>query len=134
MRMSDSRGFSLIEIVVTVTVMAVLSVAGFVTYQGTNTKTRDEKRKTDLQKIASSLEMIYQDQGFYPETLTDEIQKYLPTVPTDPKNGYSYAYNSTVGSYELFAHMEDVGSTNGSYSVECIHQQQFSCNYRIKGR
>jgi len=127
--MKKRKGFTLIELVIVTTIMMMLSVAGLVNYSAVNRKNRDEKRKADLQKMVTTLEIQYQAQGYYPANVT---------LPTDPRSqtGYSYIYRTGGGntpfSYELLAHMEDLGSTNGNYNYLCISQHPSSCNYRIK--
>jgi len=127
-------GFTLIELIVTMTVVAVLTTLAMISYGGTNKRARDGRRMSDLQRVAIALEMARQVGGTYPVEDVDFQAPYLITAgflstwPADPK-GYRYAYNQNNNgySYTLRAHMEDVGSTNGSWWNAC----GTSCNYRM---
>jgi prepilin-type N-terminal cleavage/methylation domain-containing protein len=112
------KGFSFIELIVVVTIIAVLSVAGVISYSAANKKSRDSRRISDLEKMRMALEMVRQVGVTYPTTIGVLAPDYMQTVPTDPKSdGSAYLYqqlNSGYG-YQLTASMEDLGSTNGAY-------------------
>lgn len=82
-----SRGFSLVEILVTVTIIAVLTAVGVVSYSSVNKRSRDAKRKSDLEQIRSALEMYRVDTGNYPCNNT-------PLSPTYVQGWVSYPYAS----------------------------------------
>lgn len=96
-----SAGFTLIEIMVATTIIAVLSVIGIVSYNSVNKRSRDAKRKSDLEQVRSALEMYRADNGSYPGTSATFITlttldagngtgplvpSYLPSIPMDPKS------------------------------------------------
>lgn len=113
------RGFSLVELLVVATVMAVLSIVGVVSYTNLNKKSRDSKRNSDLEQLRSALEMFRADKGFYPEVNTSSfdsassldtgdantglVPTYLPAIPSDPKTPtqdyYYYPTNASGGNY-----------------------------------
>lgn len=109
------RGFSLVELLVVATVMAVLSIVGVVSYTNLNKKSRDSKRSGDLEQLRSALEMFRADKGYYPAVgttgFTDAedldtgnantglVPTYIPAIPTDPRDAdYGYYYYATNGS------------------------------------
>ena len=49
--MKNKKGFTLIELIVSITIIAVLTVAGVISYGGANKKARDNRRMADLEKI-----------------------------------------------------------------------------------
>jgi len=117
----NRNGFTLIELIVVITIIAVLTVVAMVSFGGVNKKSRDGQRMADLEKVRIALEMARQVGGSYPprneQTLMPEglVPTYLSEMPTDPKEGgYAIWFNSPY-SYNLYAKMEDLGSTNGSY-------------------
>lgn len=67
----NRRGFTLIELMVVVSVIAVLSTVGLVTYTNAQKNSRDAKRKADLGQIQSALELYYNINGRYPKTPDD---------------------------------------------------------------
>lgn len=79
--MKSSRGFTVIELIVVVTLFAVASVVFFVQKNHVETAARDEARKTSINAMYYSLEEVYfKAHSAYPRTLTAET---LPSV--DPE-------------------------------------------------
>lgn len=114
------RGFTLVELLVTISIVAILSVIGIVIYSQVTVNARDARRKIDLQNIAQALEVYYQKNGRYPITtdwilsnntiwITDSdpakplVPDFISSLPQDPKSngghpwdpgGFGYAYCS----------------------------------------
>jgi len=92
--MKKHTGFTLIELLVATTIIAVLIAIGTVSYSSVNRKSRDTKRKSDIEQVRAALEMFRADNGNYPvdenELLTGS---YIPKIPVDPKN-VEYLYTS----------------------------------------
>lgn len=53
------RGFSIVELIIVITVMGILLVLGVVNMRSTQTSARDDERKTDTETIAIQLENFY---------------------------------------------------------------------------
>jgi Tfp pilus assembly protein PilE len=124
------NGFSFVELIVVVTIIMVITVAGTLSYQSTSQKSRDGKRMSDLQKMAVALEMFKQENVIYPALPSGLVSEYMQELPTDPKAGFSYDYSRTPTeySYVLYAQMENVGSTNFSPGIAGCGG---TCNYRL---
>jgi len=111
MRLEKNKGFTLMELLVVMTIMAVLMGLALVSYQGARKTARDGKRKSDLEEIRGALEMCRTDIGIYlgvsfGSALTCDGKTYLNPVPVDPVNSgdYVYTYNSPDGAtYTLCA-------------------------------
>lgn len=130
-------GFTLVELLVAMTIVMVLTVVGIVNYGSAQKSARDAKRKSDLEKIRIALEMAKQDHnGCYPSSVNplDDAGGYLDKIPVDPKVGGNYCFPFTgdpctydaVGpvlgntAYELYAHMEVAKNRTGTYAgVPC---------------
>jgi prepilin-type N-terminal cleavage/methylation domain-containing protein len=130
---NKKEGFTLIELIVSITIVAVITTLAMVNFGATNKKARDSRRASDLQKVAIALEMSRQVGGTYP-TASGGLPTglvaagYLQVWPTDPKS-YSYVYAApTSYTYTLSAYMEDLGSTNMAPSGSC---GTVTCNFRI---
>ncbi len=110
--MNSQRGFSLLELLVTVAIIGILSVIAVVSLTGVQKNTRDVKRQTDLKLIQGALEQYYADQHFYPATTAVTFspppaipatiksptgtRTYLNQIPTDPLTSniqYKYVAN-----------------------------------------
>ena len=126
-------GFTLFELLVSISIIAVLTAVAVVSFGGLNRKTRDARRISDLEKIRLSLEAVKQVGNTYPVNLTTLVgSSLLEKIPTDPKGvGYTYAYS--VGdsnyTYALCAYMEDLGST--TVSTGCGSCGTSNCNYKV---
>jgi len=133
--MKENKGFTLIEILVVMTIIAVLIGVGLVSYQGPRKSSRDAKRKADLEQIRSALEIYRTDCKEYPankarlsngNSCNGSI--YMAEVPKDPGScSYSYSFVSA-NSYILCASLE-IGATAavtgcGSCGAGC------TCNYK----
>lgn len=92
-------GFTLVELIVTITIMMVATMIGVVSFQLSSQKSRDGRRISDLEKIRIALEMYRQDSGVYPQTatvksdLTNVSRQYMQAWPLDPKGSDLYVYS-----------------------------------------
>ena len=62
------KGFTLIELMVAISIVAILATIGFSTYSQTQVRARDAKRKQDLRALSTALELYYQSYKHYPCT------------------------------------------------------------------
>jgi prepilin-type N-terminal cleavage/methylation domain-containing protein len=98
-------GFTLIEIVVAIAVLAMMSAAVLSLINPVREIKRgnDSRRKADLTKIQSALELYRYDNSNYPTSpspglsaLTGSTPKYLETIPSDPVSGNpAYVYTAS---------------------------------------
>lgn len=137
------RGFTLIEILITIGVMAVLS-AGVMTAIGPGPKqaARDGQRRADLAYIASALEIYRSDNRGYPACSSGTscvpfaITNYLNPVPTDPTTGRNYSYvpagcsGGFCTSYRLCAALEKETTAIGACTGSC---GSGNCSYSVAG-
>jgi len=110
---NKKNGFTLIELIVSVTIIAVLTVAGVISYGGASKKSRDSRRMADLEKIRIALELYRQGTGTsYPASISSLIPTYLQQAPVDPKTKSQYQYGHSGYTYYLCTNVEDLGSTS----------------------
>ena len=135
---TSKKGFTLIELMVAITIIAIISTIGLITYSKAQGLGRDAKRKQDLRSIAIALELFYQKNKRYPcsgagwfdwqdsnsnNWLTDSSActggtnqkispEYISTMPKDPINtGLPVgAFDSPVSGYGYWS----VNSTYGT--------------------
>lgn len=126
-RTQRKGAFTLIELLIVITIIGILAVALIPRLTGGPARARDAQRKGDLQQVATALEFYAQDNGgLYPDSsgawtcVSDlSLSSYLTTIPKDPSNpagatvpgactnGYSYrSLNSRTG-YLLLADLEN---------------------------
>lgn len=114
-----SKGFSLVELLVVITIIAILSVVAYVALGGQTAKARNSRVMNDLATIQSALEIYYLDSdnsSQYPMVATwdtDLIPNYITKVPTRPDDdteNYYYYQGGGSKQYALGAVIEDTDS------------------------
>lgn len=60
------RGFTLVELLIAISIIAIISVVGFTSFSQAQVRARDAKRKQDLRSIAIALELYYQKNKRFP--------------------------------------------------------------------
>jgi general secretion pathway protein G len=78
-------GFTLIELMVVMAIIAVLLSLAVPKYFHSVEKSREAVLKEDLGRMREALDKYYGDVGKYPDTLDDLVtRKYLRKIPQDP--------------------------------------------------
>lgn len=81
----NNKGFTLIEILIVFTLMALLASIAIPNYQRSVVKAREATLKEDLFQMRDAIDQYYADMGSYPSDLTDlTTKKYLRKIPVDP--------------------------------------------------
>jgi general secretion pathway protein G len=91
--MKYKTGFTLIEILVVVTIIALLSIGAVVSFSQFGKQSRDAKRKADIEQVRAALEMYKSNNvsGSYPTSLNSLVtDSYLKSIPVDPKTNLTY--------------------------------------------
>src|SRR3990167_3566771 len=97
-------GFTLVELLVVITIMSIISSICYINFNVAQNKGRDARRKADLRTVKTALVSYYQDNGAYPPSCTDPceafadssdkwptwlkdvlVPKYLKELPKDPR-------------------------------------------------
>ena len=79
------QAFTLIEMLIVMSIMALLLTLAVPRYFSSVDKTKEVVLLENLRLIRLSLDKFYADQGRYPENLDELVEKkYLRTVPVDP--------------------------------------------------
>lgn len=68
-----SKGFTLVELLITTTIIGLLSVAGTATYQYVRVSARDARRVSDMQTIRNAIELFFEQNAYYPVAPPDGI-------------------------------------------------------------
>lgn len=128
--MKDKRqGFTLVELIVVITILAILWTIGFISLSGYALTSRDTVRVSDINNITKVIELYKLQEGVYP-VVTNPIEisfsgaviwkqwsfgswsrlqaKRISEVPIDPLTGSEYAYSVTqeTQEYQLWVIIE----------------------------
>lgn len=132
MRSTPSRGFTLLELVIVITIIGIISAIVLVALGESRAKGRDGQRAAQTQEFLKAFELHYSDNGAYPNdglmgTYRQPVQisaigsqitnaGYIKRVPEDPlydaAQGYLYCSNNAGDTYALLVNVEDESGSN----------------------
>lgn len=144
--MRNQKGFTLVELLVVVGIIAILALVGITVYSNTLKSSRDTKRRADIQAIAKALEAHYDTlNARYPALDNSWFQNPdgSGTKPSDPLSGDATGCNgnpciycfkasgaciatdptvNTVGSsFRVCANLEATNvNTSGTYCINSL--------------
>ncbi len=128
------RGFTLLELLVTISIIGILLGIGSVSFSTAQKRGRDSRRQSDLKAIQKSLEQCYAVDSEYLAALPSAGDAVtctaggdtLQAVPADPKDSsIEYIEVGTWGDeYELCADLEADGTWTGANEDFCVYSQQ----------
>lgn len=136
--MKKSRGFTLLELIIVLGLISTMLLLGATVYSQSQKRSRDAKRKGDLNNIRSALELYRSNNSFYPLNLTDltigtVYLKSIPLDPYDPRQSYKYipksgCDNTTVlcNDYTLGTILENTPNPVCSVTITCPTN---ACNF-----
>jgi len=79
------RGFTLIELMVVLSIIALLLTLAIPRYFGSIDKSKEAVLRENLNQMRDAISRYYADKGKYPDSLdTLATEKYLRGVPLDP--------------------------------------------------
>jgi general secretion pathway protein G len=79
------RGFTLIELMVVMSLIVILATIGLVQYRQSISYTKEAVLKDDLNKLRDAIDQYYADKNQYPPALQDLVSGgYLRAIPKDP--------------------------------------------------
>ncbi|MDD3144903.1 MAG: fibrinogen-like YCDxxxxGGGW domain-containing protein [Candidatus Gracilibacteria bacterium] len=129
MQKFKNKGFTLVELIVVITIIAILGTIAFLNLQTYVGNSRDSVRISDINYIIKTLELDYIKLGKYPALGTGVVIKAnnkiigtqgllsqgniiitnLPNIPLDPLDNSPYIYllNSTGDKYQMMGFFEE---------------------------
>jgi type II secretion system protein G len=158
--MDSSKGFTLIELMVVMVILAILVALASGSYASSTRRGRDNRRKNDLRNVTTALEAYYNDKGVYPQgNANGEIvgcgtadaqtcswggqfkdknnTLYMVLIPSDPSDSQRYYYTGGNNTYKLYTHLENTkdegtGVKQDGYSgTNCSKDGSVLCTYGI---
>lgn len=128
-------GFTLVELLVSVGILAIISVFGVVAVNPAKqiNKTKDANRVSDLSKIRSAADIYYDNKNCYPSSLPSGQWKdadgtlYMGTVPQDPNPATPYKYIADTSSCPQWNVIFSKLTYASSSTTACPLQQLSNC-------
>jgi type II secretion system protein G len=121
-RRNDRRGFTLVELLVVIVVLAVLAAIVLPKFVGASQRSRESALRADLKLLRNAVSAFNADTGTYPASLADLAATtapaagksatgtdvnitasdwhgpYIEEVPTDPISSGAFGYSTASGS------------------------------------
>ena len=114
--MKRDKGFTLLELLVVIGIIALLVGIATVSYGAAQVRTRDARRRADLNSMKDALEQYYSANSFvYPDICSAAEADFLKGPwPVDPVTTLSYDPYCDADSYYICATMEVITAGNAS--------------------
>lgn len=86
--MTGKRGFTLVEVLIVLTLVGILAGIAVPLYRNSVVKAREAALLENLYKMRDAIDKYYADNAAYPDALTVlPEKKYIRAVPVDPFTG-----------------------------------------------
>ncbi len=149
-KQNNSLWFTLVELIVVITILAILWTIAFISLQWYSAQARDTTRITDIQNIKTSLELFSLNTWKYPlpddkqevsyswetlwyqwivwDTVTTNLSRNLNEKPVDPLTETEYTY-STINSQTKYELLSSYESDLISYNNLLNETNAWNANY-----
>ncbi|MFH0840401.1 MAG: LamG domain-containing protein [bacterium] len=131
---NNKSGFSLVEILIVIVVIAALISISIYLLSNARQKSDDARRTSDIETIRTALGLYFIDNGYYPEAITEgesitgpSGEEYLREVPTAPSisgidctsEGYTYTRTANMTSYSIDYCLASLEPVSGCGPGDC---------------
>lgn len=127
-----TKGFTLVELLVVISIIAFLVALSITTFTGLQSDARDAKRKSDLKFIQSGLEQYHTDKGFYPSSNESGLSTgwgllVNNSIPLTSNIGLTPTPTSTAAKVYLAKPPVDPNAAEVSWPTYCYRALDYNC-------
>ncbi len=119
---NKKSGFTLFELLVSISIIAILTVIAMVSYSSAQKKARDAKRIQDVDAVGKALESYYSDENEYPadqSSLSNLVDDYIQQLPTVLKAGDTISYSLINTSQSCYCMSVEESGRGNSTAETC---------------
>ena len=121
-RRAGAAGFTLLELMIVISIIIILAAITLPQYQKTVMHTREAVLKDDLRKMRTLIDQFAADKGRLPQSLDELVSEgYMREVPVDPFTGqkdWAIASGEDPNSLTGESGMTDIHSASAETSSE----------------
>jgi general secretion pathway protein G len=119
---TDARGFTLIELMIVVSIVGILATIAVPSYQSSLVKARETVLRQDLFTLRELLDQHRADKGKYPPSLEGLVAAgYLRTLPRDPFTNSTSTWQAITeptegGVFDVYSGSDLIGTNGTAYN------------------